>query len=83
MRAIGCFIQSPNSNNCDVGLFGNNSRWMSKKGASTCAEVDKEFEMSWKTVDEALLEGIDDTALHNYKKILELDGGNHNDESTK
>jgi hypothetical protein len=70
-------------NNCDVGLFGNASRWMSKKGASTCAEVDKEVKWWWKTVDEALLEAIDDRVLRNYKKILELKGGNCYDESTK
>jgi len=34
--------KSPDFNNCDVGLFGNASRWMPKKTASSTAEVDKE-----------------------------------------
>jgi hypothetical protein len=44
----------------DVGLFATASRWMSKKGASVCAEEEKEAQAWWKTVDEALLGTIDD-----------------------
>jgi len=66
-----------------VELFGNASRWVSKKGASTCAEVEKEVKAWWKTVDESLLKAVDDWVLCNHKKILELHRGNFNGESTK
>ena len=56
---------------------------MSKNGASTCAEVEKEVKACWKTVDEALLEAVDDRVLRNRQKIVKLDGGNLYDESTK
>jgi hypothetical protein len=75
--------KSPDCNACDVGLFGNASRWMSKKAAETPAEVDKQVKAWWKTVDEPLLRAIDDRVLRNHKKILELKGGNFYDESTR
>ena len=66
-----------------MGLFGNASRWMSKKTASSTAEVDKEVKAWWATVDESLLTHIDDRVLRNYDKILALNGGNFYDESTR
>jgi len=74
--------KSPDCKNCDVGLFGNASRWMSKKAASSTAEVDKEVKAWWATVEGPMLTAIDDRVLRNYDKILELKGGNFYDEST-
>jgi hypothetical protein len=52
-----CFWKNPLSVEVlDILMpLGNASRWMSEKGASTCAEVDKEVKSWWRTINEALL----------------------------
>jgi hypothetical protein len=52
---------------------------MPKKSDPTCTGVDKSVFAWWKIVGEVLLEAVDNRALRNCQKILELSGRNINE----